>query len=81
MKLRRIVNATGLTRGFTIIELLVVMAVLGVLAAAVMPLGETISPADCRSSRQRVPPIKTPSWLACVASLLRANCMRSTSCA
>lgn len=29
-------------RGFTIIELLVVMAVLGILAAAIMPLGETL---------------------------------------
>lgn len=29
-------------RGFTIVELLVVMAVLGVLAAAVMPLGESL---------------------------------------
>lgn len=28
--------------GFTIVELLVVMAILGVLAAAVMPLGETL---------------------------------------
>ena len=28
--------------GFTIIELLVVMAILGILAAAVMPLGETL---------------------------------------
>jgi general secretion pathway protein G len=34
--------APRLARGFTIIELLVVMAVLGVLAAAVMPLGETL---------------------------------------
>jgi general secretion pathway protein G len=30
------------TRGFTMIELLVVMAVLGILAAAVMPLGEAL---------------------------------------
>jgi general secretion pathway protein G len=29
-------------RGFTIVELLVVMAILGTLAAAVMPLGETM---------------------------------------
>lgn len=42
MKLRPVVKAMGLARGFTIIELLVVMAVLGVLAAAVMPLGETL---------------------------------------
>ena len=33
--------ATG-PNGFTIVELLVVMAILGVLAAAVMPLGETL---------------------------------------
>jgi general secretion pathway protein G len=32
----------GISRGFTIVELLVVMAVLGVLAAAVMPLGEML---------------------------------------
>lgn len=31
-----------LGRGFTMIELLVVMAILGVLAAAVMPLGQTL---------------------------------------
>lgn len=30
------------SRGFTMIELLVVMAVLGILAAAVMPLGQTL---------------------------------------
>ena len=30
------------SRGFTMIELLVVMAVLGILAAAIMPLGETL---------------------------------------
>lgn len=34
-------NRAGV-RGFTIIELLVVMAVLGILAAAIMPLGETL---------------------------------------
>jgi general secretion pathway protein G len=33
---------SGRFRGFTIIELLVVMAVLGVLAAAIMPLGEAM---------------------------------------
>jgi general secretion pathway protein G len=42
MKLRSFVTNMGPARGFTIIELLVVMAVLGVLAAAVMPLGETL---------------------------------------
>lgn len=42
MKSCPLISATGLAHGFTIIELLVVMAVLGVLAAAVMPLGETL---------------------------------------
>lgn len=39
------ISNTGIqagVRGFTIIELLVVMAVLGILAAAIMPLGETL---------------------------------------
>lgn len=40
---------TDHARGFTIIELLVVMAILGVLAAAVMPLGETL----IRSQQER----------------------------
>ncbi len=34
--------ARAAMRGFTMIELLVVMAILGILAAAVMPLGETL---------------------------------------
>jgi len=42
MKPRAPSSAPRLARGFTIIELLVVMAVLGILAAAVMPLGETL---------------------------------------
>lgn len=40
MKLRW--RGVSMSRGFTMIELLVVMAVLGVLAAAIMPLGETL---------------------------------------
>lgn len=35
-------HGSPLSRGFTMIELLVVMAILGVLATAVMPLGETL---------------------------------------
>lgn len=37
-----VVIRIALSRGFTTIELLIVMAILGVLAAAVMPLGETL---------------------------------------
>jgi general secretion pathway protein G len=36
------VQRSRASKGFTIIELLVVMAVLGVLAAAIMPLGEAL---------------------------------------
>jgi general secretion pathway protein G len=43
------VSYVRFARGFTMIELLVVMAVLGVLAAAVMPLGETL----VRAQRER----------------------------
>lgn len=39
----------GKAAGYTLVELLVVMAILGVLAAAVMPLGETL----LRSQKER----------------------------
>lgn len=42
MKARPTINAKASACGFTIVELLVVMAILGVLAAAIMPLGETL---------------------------------------
>jgi general secretion pathway protein G len=45
-------------RGFTTIELLIVMAILGILAAAVMPLGETLVTAqkerDLRSALREI---------------------------
>lgn len=42
MKPLQTIKIKAAALGFTIIELLVVMAVLGVLAAAIMPLGETL---------------------------------------
>lgn len=52
--------AMSRTRGFTMIELLVVMAILGILAAAVMPLGETLLAAQKeRDLRQALQEIRT----------------------